>query len=491
MSGGSISLICKNRASDLLIGGAVSLSLVVELGESILRAADEAAHIFSVQVMRRCDDAEFAVGRRVERENVHVAVDALHDELGEDRNAELVFYHRDDRGVVHIRVADDGRCLPAVDAERGQDVKVEAGAWHEEVLAGEVLDPVAAVVPAAVGGQETDVASDSADSKTKASSGDGTKMDDLTGTIVMTSVQNVLNVRTEPDSEAELAGYLYADCGGTVLEQKDGWTKLGSGELTGWANNDYLLFGEEARKEAKDAGRIVATTKTGALRIRKEPSGDAAIYDLLEEGAKYEVVDEEQIRFSEDQEITADWVAVNYGGKTGYVSSEYVQVDFEIDYGETVEQVKAREEAETARLQAEKEAAAQKQKKEKAAQAEKEANKAAALAADDSVLLAALIQCEAGEEPYEGQVAVGAVVMNRVRSGAYPNTVKGVIYASGQFTPAGSGQVGRVVASGKIKASCLQAAQEAMAGSTPVGIATHFRRAGSREGIVIGHHVFW
>ena len=318
-------------------------------------------------------------------------------------------------------------------------------------------------------------------------------MDDLTGTIVMTSVQNVLNVRTEPDSEAELAGYLYADCGGTVLEQKDGWTKLESGELTGWANNDYLLFGEEARKEAKDAGRIVATTKTGALRIRKEPSADAAIYDLLEEGAKYEVVDEEQIRFSEDQEITADWVAINYGGKTGYVSSEYVQVDFEIDYGETVEQVKAREEAETARLQAEKEAAAQKQKKEKAAQAEKEAaaqkqkkekaaqvekeaNKAAALAADDSVLLAALIQCEAGEEPYEGQVAVGAVVMNRVRSGAYPNTVKGVIYASGQFTPAGSGQVGRVVASGKIKASCLQAAQEAMAGSTPVGTATHFRQ---------------
>ncbi len=47
----------------------------------------------------------------------------------------------------------------------------------------------------AAGGQETDVASDSADSKTKASSGDGTKMDDLTGTIVMTSVQNVLNVR--------------------------------------------------------------------------------------------------------------------------------------------------------------------------------------------------------------------------------------------------------------------------------------------------------
>ena len=386
-------------------------------------------------------------------------------------------------GVVFLWTA--GSSLQA-EAESSKSAHWHKGVGVEAWLTGadkEQVSPNAAskngaadAATGAAGGQETDAASDSADSKTKASSGDGMKMDDLTGTIVMTSVQNVLNVRTEPDSEAELAGYLYADCGGTVLEQKDGWTKL---------------FGEEARKEAKDAGRIVATTKTGALRIRKEPSADAAIYDLLEEGAKYEVVDEEQIRFSEDQEITADWVAVNYGGKTGYVSSEYVQVDFEIDYGETVEQVKAREEAETARLQAEKEAAAQKQKQEKAAQAEKEANKAAALAADDSVLLAALIQCEAGEEPYEGQVAVGAVVMNRVRSGAYPNTVKGVIYASGQFTPAGSGQVGRVVASGKIKASCLQAAQEAMAGSTPVGIATHFRRAGSREGIVIGHHVFW
>ena len=62
----------------------------------------------------------------------------------------------------------------------------------------------------------------------------------------------------------------------------------------------------------------MATTKNRRFENRKEPSADAAIYDLLEEGAKYEVVDEEQIRFSEDQEITADWVAVNYGGKTGY-----------------------------------------------------------------------------------------------------------------------------------------------------------------------------
>ncbi len=54
-------------------------------------------------------------------------------------------------------------------------------------------------------------------------------------------------------------------------------------------------------------------------------------------------------------------------------------------------------------------------------------------------LLAALIYCEAGNQPYEGQVAVGAVVMNRVRSGSYPNTISEVIYQSGQFGPAMTG----------------------------------------------------
>ena len=58
--------------------------------------------------------------------------------------------------------------------------------------------------------------------------------------------------------------------------------------------------------------------------------------------------------------------------------------------------------------------------------AEKAAAEAAAQA--DRELLASLIFCEAGNQPYEGQVAVGAVVMNRVKSGAYPNTISEVIY---------------------------------------------------------------
>ncbi len=85
---------------------------------------------------------------------------------------------------------------------------------------------------------------------------------------------------------------------------------------------------------------------------------------------------------------------------------------------------------------------------------------------------------------------MGAVVMNPVRSGAYPSTLYGVIYASGQFSPAGSGKVDARIAKG-VKSSCLKAATEALNGVSNVGSATHFRRTGSHAGIEIGGHVFW
>ena len=53
--------------------------------------------------------------------------------------------------------------------------------------------------------------------------------------LVMANVQNALNVRSEANEEADKVGMLYKDCGGTILERKDGWTKLQSGNIIGWA----------------------------------------------------------------------------------------------------------------------------------------------------------------------------------------------------------------------------------------------------------------
>lgn len=171
--------------------------------------------------------------------------------------------------------------------------------------------------------------------------------------------------------------------------------------------------------------------------------------------------------------VDEDWISVDYEGNTGFVSAEYVLTDFHIDAGETIEEIKDRERAEAE------------------AKAKLTANQGAVVAnADDTRLLGALIQCEAGGESEEGKLAVGAVVMNRVRSGAYPDTIFGVIYASGQFTPALNGKVAKVYA-GNVNESCLAAAQAAINGETNVGEATHFKRVGLHDGYVIGNHVFW
>lgn len=109
----------------------------------------------------------------------------------------------------------------------------------------------------------------------------------------------------------------------------------------------------------------------------------------------------------------------------------------------------------------------------------------------DRDLLACLIYCEAGNQPYTGQVAVGAVVINRVRSAAYPDTLSGVIYQSGQFSPAGSGRLATRLAMGA-PSICYQAADEAMNGATPVGNCLYFRTVIPQiNGLIIGDHVFY
>ena len=110
----------------------------------------------------------------------------------------------------------------------------------------------------------------------------------------------------------------------------------------------------------------------------------------------------------------------------------------------------------------------------------------------DLKLLANLIYCEAGGEPYQGRVAVGAVVINRVRSVKFPSTVVGVIYQRNQFSPVKSGRLDMYLAIDKANADCYRAAQEAMSGYTNVGNCLFFRTPiEGLVGINIGGHVFY
>ncbi len=111
----------------------------------------------------------------------------------------------------------------------------------------------------------------------------------------------------------------------------------------------------------------------------------------------------------------------------------------------------------------------------------------------DRYLLANLIYCEAGGEPYEGQVAVGSVVINRVLSSVYPDTVTGVIYQNRQFSPVASGRLALALAEGRATGSCYQAADTVMKGTTNVGNCVYFRTPvdGVTPKYRIGGHIFY
>ena len=284
----------------------------------------------------------------------------------------------------------------------------------------------------AASGTETDVSTETAGSEQ-------TEEEELWQNRLMADVNDYLYVRASADADAEIVGKLYKGDVAEIQEEGSGWTHVASGNVDGYVD--------------ENASVITAVSEGTTLKV------DSGV------------------------ETDDKWVAVVYGGTTRYVSADYVTTSLALGEGVTIEE----EQAELARI-AEEEAA------KKAAQVTEVTtvqNAAVEATVDDVTLLAAIIQCEAGNEVYEGQLAVGAVVMNRVRSGGYPGTVHDVIYQKSQFPPAGAGSVANVAAKGP-KQSCLQAAQEALNGTDNTGGATCFRRASSgHAGVVIGNHVFY
>ena len=165
----------------------------------------------------------------------------------------------------------------------------------------------------------------------------------------------------------------------------------------------------------------------------------------------------------------AAWTKISSGSVTGYVKN--TSLLFGSDAVERAETVCAKGTKDAQTLE-EIEAAEEAAKQKKA----------------DLKLMAAIIYCEAGNQSYKGKVAVGAVIMNRIKSSRFPNTLKGVIYQKGQFTPAMTGKLDRVLKSGNIPSSCYDAAEDALNGANPIGKALYFNT--HRGSFKLGDHYF-
>lgn len=278
-----------------------------------------------------------------------------------------------------------------------------------------------------------------------------TEVQDEWAARVLPKVEECANIRSDANPDSELLGKFPKGAMGQVVEQGEEWTKISSGSVTGYVKNEYLAFGEEAKQLAVETCPLMATIQIDSLRIRKEGSEEAGILTLAGAGDSYRVLEQ-----------GTDWIKIAYrDDKEGYVSAAYVSVELQVGKAISIEeeQEAARKAEEAKRKKEEEEAAA----KAKSVAVETVYGEATYASVDEVTLLAAVVQMEAGGQGYEGMLAVASVVMNRVNSGRYPNTITDVIYQRGQFPGAHNGILNRILSRGP-RRDCIQVAQDALAG---------------------------
>ena len=283
--------------------------------------------------------------------------------------------------------------------------------------------------------------------------------------------KDMLDIHAEANTASAVIGQVMEDGHVAILAKYNDWVQIQAGEIAGWVPAENLVETEISNEEAVAANEQVIAERTGAT------------------ASEDEFFAEEEVQQDETAALQAE------ASEAAQNEIEEVQAAEEAARLEAEAQAKAAAE-EAARLEAE----AQAKAAEEAAQLEAEAQQAAlaaqaaqtaAISAEELKLLANIIYCEAGSESYVGKVAVGNVIMNRVKSASQPNTITEVIYAKGQFSPVRNGSLQRALSSDKADAACYQAAIEALSGAQPVGDKLFFRRNNGRSGQVIGHHVFY
>ena len=308
-------------------------------------------------------------------------------------------------------------------------------------------------------------------------------------TKLMPKVEESLNVRAQADEQSDIVGKLYKGSVADIVENDGTWAHIKSGNVDGYVNVSYCVTGTDALSYAYDTCGEIATVNTDGLRVRETADTNSKALEVADQGKTYQV--------DRAAQAPDGWIAVVSDSQTGYIAADYATRSLNTRVGITIEeeqaQIAAQKEAERKAAEekaaAEAAKAAQKNTSENTSskKAETTQGEAVSAGADDLTLLAAIIECEAGGESYECQLAVGAAVINRVKSGSYPNSISGVIYQKGQFGPASSGKLARKL-SGRISSSCYSAAQEAMSGVDNTGGCTSFNDHGS--GISIGNMKF-
>lgn len=160
---------------------------------------------------------------------------------------------------------------------------------------------------------------------------------------VVANIDSYLNIRQEASEESDVVGKFYTGNVGTIVEQGDEWSLVSSGNAYGYVKNDYLLFGEDAENYIENNCDQVAKVTADTLNVRAKESTDSDVVTLSDQGDTLTVLGQDN-----------GWYKVAVSSEeVGYVSGDYVYLDYVYETAVTIEEEEAAAAAEEAAEQEE------------------------------------------------------------------------------------------------------------------------------------------
>ena len=353
---------------------------------------------------------------------------------------------------------------------------------------------------------------------------DDTYSDDVWAYRAVANVVEAVNIRAAASEDSTIVGYLTTAASADVIERGETWSLVISGGVEGYVRNDCLAFGEDAKNLAGVYGSEGVKTYWDGVSLFAAPDGSSEVLATVSAGKEYEVLsndgswvevqmDDATVAYVPVEDVIETTIldkAVSTGDAYGSVSgssnsgsydSSYSDMSYDdgssydtsydnsytdssYDDGSSYTDSSS----DTSYDDGSSYDSSSDTSYDDSSSSDTTDTSTSA-SSSDREFLAGLIYCEAGNQSREGKVAVGAVVLNRVASASFPNSISEVVYQAGQFTPAYSGALASALASG-VPSDCVEAAQAALNGENPVGGALYFN-TGSGTGVKIGAHQFY
>ena len=332
---------------------------------------------------------------------------------------------------------------------------------------------------------------------------------------VVSNVNEYVNVRAEASTSSAIIGKLKKNSYGKILSRGEKWTKIESGEVVGYVSNKYLLFDEDAIAKLTSLKKYKAIVNASKVNVRKGMGTDTEKVGTVDKGTRFNLI---------ASKSTEEWICVRgkVNGKTvtAYIYAKYVDKVIELAVAEAVgtgntenaavtgekvpdaqestettkteEETKTGEETKTETKEETKTETKTEEKKDDSVP-ERTTRAAVTLSDEDIIKLATIVYMESNSESYEGQLAVANVVINRLVSGIWGDTLDDVLYAPNQFAGA---KTNIPKYKNKINESNIKAAKEAAAGNNNIGDYMYFRTvrganlASYKKYYILGNHVF-